>query len=593
MANDYREEDKLGKGYDSQLMKRLLQYLKPYRKFVALAIILLLISSAFGLAGPYLVKIAIDQYIAASDYSGLQQIVLIYLLFLVVQFFTDYGQIYIMEWIGQHAMFDLRRQIFAHVQSMHMQFFDKNPSGRLLTRVTTDVNALNELFASGVVEILGNLLQLVGVMVAMYYISPRLALATFVIMPLIVIATMVFRKRVREAYRQIRIIIARLNAFTQEHLAGMSEVHAFVQEEKTMNRYREINNDLRSENQKSIYYYAVFFPVVELIGALATALILWYGGGSVIREAVTIGTLVAFLQYVEMFFRPMRDLAERYNILQSAMAAAERIFKVIDTKPEVVVPANPETLKEFEGNIEFDKVNFAYDANNPVLHDISFRVRPGEKVALVGATGAGKTSTVGLLCRFYDVISGKIKLDGTDIGRLDPAELRSLFGLVSQDIFLFSGSIRDNIALGAEEIGDEQVTKAAEQVGLLPFINRLPNRFEHRVGERGSSLSVGQRQLVSFARALARDPKVLILDEATSSVDNETEQVIQQALKKMFEGRTSVIVAHRLSTIKEADKILVFHKGRIVEQGRHEELLRQKGVYWRLYQLQYQDQEVV
>jgi ATP-binding cassette, subfamily B, multidrug efflux pump len=592
MANDYREEDKLGKGYDSKLMSRLLQYLKPYRKYVVLAITLLVISSAFGLAGPYLVKIAIDNYITASDFGGLQQIALIYLLFLFVQFFTDYGQLYIMEWIGQHAMFDLRRQLFAHVQSMHLQFFDKNPSGRLLTRVTTDVNALNELFASGVVEILGNLLQLVGVMAAMYYISPRLALATFVIMPLIVIATMVFRKRVREAYRQIRIIIARLNAYTQEHLAGMSEVHAFVQEEKTMNRYRSINNDLRTENQKSILYYAVFFPVVELIGALSAALILWYGGSSVVRNVVTVGTLVAFLQYVEMFFRPMRDLAERYNILQAAMAASERIFKVLDTKPEIVAPAQTQPLKDFTGDIEFEHVNFSYDPDNLILHDINFRVRPGEKVALVGATGAGKTSTVGLLCRFYDVNSGRIKLNGIDINQLDPNDLRSAFGLVSQEIFLFSGSIKDNISLGADDISDEQVTKAAEQVGLLPFINRLERRFEHGVGERGTSLSVGQRQLISFARALARNPKVLILDEATSSVDNETEQIIQQALRKMFEGRTSVIVAHRLSTIKEADKILVFHKGKIVEQGKHEDLLRQKGVYWRLYQLQYQDQEV-
>jgi ATP-binding cassette subfamily B protein len=498
-----------------------------------------------------------------------------------------------MEWIGQHAMFDLRRQLFAHVQSMHLQFFDKNPSGRLLTRVTTDVNALNELFASGVVEILGNILQLVGVMAAMYYISPRLALVTFVIMPLIVIATMVFRKRVRDAYRQIRIIIARLNAYTQESLAGMSEVHAFVQEEKTMNRYRSINNDLRTENQKSIYYYAIFFPVVELIGALSTALILWYGGGSVVRNVVTVGTLVAFLQYVEMFFRPMRDLAESYNILQSAMAASERIFNVLDTKPEIVAPAQPQPLKGFTGDIEFEHVDFSYDPGNLILHDINFRVKPGEKVALVGATGAGKTSTVGLLCRFYDVNSGRIKLNGIDIHQLDPNDLRSAFGLVSQEIFLFSGSIKDNISLGADDISDEQVTKAAEQVGLLPFINKLERRFDHGVGERGTSLSVGQRQLISFARALARNPKVLILDEATSSVDNETEQIIQQALRKMFEGRTSVIVAHRLSTIKEADKILVFHKGRIVEQGKHEDLLRQKGVYWRLYQLQYQDQEVV
>jgi len=593
MANDYREEDKLGKGYDSQLMRRLLQYLKPYRRFVALALVLLLISAGLGLAGPYLIKVAIDECIASGDFDGLLRVAGIYFLVMIVQFFAGYGQIYIMEWIGQNAMFDLRKQIFGHVQSMHLQFFDKNPSGRLLTRVTTDVNALNELFASGVVEILGNILQLAGVMVAMYYVSPRLALVTFMIIPLLVGATMVFRKRVREAYRQIRIIIARLNAYTQENLAGMSEVQAFVQEVKTMNRFRSINSDLRRENQKSIYYYAIFFPVIELIGAIAIALILWYGGGSVLRQAVTIGTLVAFLQYVEMFFRPMRDLAESYNILQSAMAASERIFKVLDTKPEIVAPAQTQALKGFTGDIEFEHVDFSYDPGNLILHDINFRVKPGEKIALVGATGAGKTSTVGLLCRFYEVNSGRIKLNGIDINQLDPNDLRSAFGLVSQEIFLFSGSIKDNISLGADDISDEQVTKAAEQVGLLPFINRLERRFEHGVGERGTSLSVGQRQLISFARALARNPKVLILDEATSSVDNETEQIIQQALRKMFEGRTSVIVAHRLSTIKETDKILVFHKGRIVEQGKHEDLLQQKGVYWRLYQLQYQDQEAV
>lgn len=590
--NDYREEDKLGKGYDSALMRRLLTYLSPYKMYVALALVLLLISAAFTLAGPYLLKIAIDDYITYSDYEGLHGIVLLYLAFMILQFFTDGSQAYIMEWIGQHAMFDLRRGLFAHVQSMHLQYFDKNPTGRLLTRVTTDVNALNELFASGVVEILGNLLQLVGITAIMFYISPKLALVTFIIIPLIVGATVVFRNKVRDAYRQIRLIIAKLNAFTQEHLAGINEVHAFVQEKKTSSRYREINNDLRVENQKSIIYYAIFFPVVELIGAISAALILWYGGGEVIHQAVSIGTLVAFFQYVEMFFRPMRDLAERYNILQSAMAASERIFKVMDSPPEVIAPPAPIKLNGFSGRIEFDKVHFAYNDDQWILHDINFRIKPGEKVALVGATGAGKTSAVSLICRFYDVSSGAITFDGTDIRNLDPDDLREQLGLVLQDIFLFSGSIKDNITLGANSLDDGQVSKAAEQVGLLPFIGKLEKGFDHRVGERGTSLSVGQRQLVSFARALARDPKVLILDEATSSVDNETEQIIQQALRKMFEGRTSIIVAHRLSTIKEADNILVFHKGRIVEQGRHEELLKQRGVYWRLYQLQYQDQEV-
>jgi ATP-binding cassette subfamily B protein len=590
--NDYREEDKLGKAYDSVLMRRLLGYLTPYRGYVVLALVLLLIGAAFSLAGPYLVKIAIDEFITFSDYEGLKGIALIYLAFLIIQFFTDGGQSYIMEWIGQHAMFDLRKKLFAHVQSMHPQYFDQNPTGRLLTRVTTDVNALNELFASGVVEILGNVLQLVGVMAVMWYISPSLALVTFIIVPLIVGATVLFRKKVRQTYRQIRLIIARLNAFTQEHLAGINEVYAFVQEKKVARQYREINNDLRVENQKSIVYYAIFFPVVELIGSISTALILWYGGGEVIQHAVSIGTLVAFLQYVEMFFRPMRDLAERYNILQAAMAASERIFKVMDATPEIGAPARPANLDRFGGCIEFSKVDFAYNPDQQILHDINFRIQPGEKVALVGATGAGKTTAVSLLCRFYDNSAGTITFDGISIKEIDPDALRAQLGLVSQDVFLFSDSIKENITLGSSDFDDHQVERAAEQVGLLPFVNKLERRFEHVVGERGSSLSVGQRQLVSFARALIRDPKVLILDEATSSVDNETEQVIQQAVRKMFEGRTSVIVAHRLSTIREADKILVFHKGRIVEQGRHEELLKQQGIYWRLYQLQYQDQEV-
>jgi ABC-type multidrug transport system fused ATPase/permease subunit len=360
-----------------------------------------------------------------------------------------------------------------------------------------------------------------------------------------------------------------------------------------MKRYGSINGDLREQNQKSVLYYAIFFPVVELIGAISLALIVWYGGGQVVRQALSFGTLFAFIQYVDMFYRPMRDLAEKYNVLQAAMAASERVFKVLDTKPEIAISESPKSLNGFSGSIEFDKINFAYNPDQYVLRDVHFKIKPGEKVALVGATGAGKTSTVSLLCRFYDINSGAIKFDGVDIRNLDPNELRSQLGLVLQDVFLFSGTIKENITLGAEDISDEKVQIAANQVGLTPFINRLENRFEHMVGERGTSLSVGQRQLISFARALARDPKVLILDEATSSVDNETEQIIQSAIKKMFEGRTSVIVAHRLSTIKEADKILVFHKGRIVEQGRHEELLKERGIYWRLYQLQYQDQEVV
>ncbi len=588
---DYRDEDKLGKGYDAQLMRRLLAYLRPYRVYVGLALLLLLVAAAAQLATPYLIKVAFDEHIAIGDQAGLIIIAFQLLVIMSIEFLTGYGQIRIMEWIGQSAMYDLRQKLFSHIQSMHLGFYDKNPSGRLLTRVTSDVNALNEMFASGVVDILGNIVTLLGIVVVMFLLSPKLSLVTFVILPLIVGATFVFRKRVRDSYREIRVMIAKLNAFVQEHLAGMNEVQNFVQERRTMERFTTVNAELMGQHKRSIMYYAVFFPVVELIGAISLALIVWYGGGQVVQEAISFGTLVAFIQYVEMFYRPIRDLAEKYNVLQSAMAAAERVFNLLDTKPAIEVPANPRTLEKFDGAISYEHVDFSYNKDHPVLHDISFDIKPGEKVALVGATGSGKTTSVSLICRFYDIAGGSIKFDSVDIRELDPDVVRGQIGLVLQDVFLFSGSIRDNITLGNEDISEEQMIAAAEGVGLLPFVNRLDKNFDHKVGERGGSLSVGQRQLVSFARALAYDPRVLILDEATSSVDNETETIIQKAIQRLFEGRTSVIVAHRLSTIKEADKILVYHKGRIVERGKHDELLQQRGVYWRLYQLQYQDQE--
>lgn len=589
---DFRDEDKLGKGYDGQLMRRLLVYLRPYRLYVGLALLLLLVAAAAQLATPYLIKIAFDDHIAVGDLDGLTIIAIQLLAIMCLEFFTGYGQIRIMEWIGQSAMFDLRQKIFNHIQSMHLGFFDKNPSGRLLTRVTSDVNALNEMFASGVIDILGNIVTLVGIVTVMFVLSPKLSLVTFVILPLIVGATFVFRKRVRDSYREIRIMIAKLNAFTQEHLAGINEIQSFVQERKTMDRFEGVNTELMYQHKRSILYYAVFFPIVELIGAISLALIVWYGGGQVVQEVITFGTLVAFIQYVEMFYRPIRDLAEKYNVLQSAMAAAERVFNILDSKSDISVPENPKPLTSFSGAISYDSVDFSYNKDQRILHDISFEIKPGEKVALVGATGSGKTTSVSLICRFYDIDNGSIKFDAIDIRDLDPQVVRAQIGLVLQDVFLFSGSIRENITLGNESISEEQMMAAAERVGLAPFVERLENKYDHRVGERGGSLSVGQRQLISFARALAYNPPVLILDEATSSVDNETEFIIQKAIKRLFEGRTSLIVAHRLSTIEEADKILVYHKGRIVEQGRHEELLKQQGVYWRLYQLQYQDQEV-
>lgn len=588
---EFYEEDKLGKAYDAELMKRLLKYLRPYRWFVVLSLVLLLVASGLELLIPYLTKLGIDAVVSGNR-GEFTDVLWFMAIVMTSEFFFGTAQIYIMEWIGQSAMFDLRQKLFEHVQKMHLAFFDRNPSGRLLTRITSDVNALNELFASGVVDIFGSLIKVFGIVAIMLYLSWELTLVTFIIVPLITISSFVFRKKVRDSYRNIRLILARLNAYTQEHLAGMSEVQYFVQQRKTMRGFDKLNGNLRYQHHRSIMYYAVFFPIVELIGAISLALIIWYGGGQVVQDAITLGTLAAFIGYLEKFYRPIRDLAEKYNILQAAMASSERIFNILDTESDISTPEAPKSLNGYKGKISFEKVNFAYNPDEPILKDINFKISPGEKVALVGATGAGKTSTVSLICRFYDIQEGSIKFDEADIREVDPAELRAQIGLVLQDVFLFAGSIKDNITLGNEEITDERILAATERVGLLPFINRLERRFDHSVGERGGNLSVGQRQLVSFARALAYDPKLLILDEATSSVDNETEAVIQEALHHLFEGRTSVVVAHRLSTIKEADKILVFHKGRIVEQGRHEELLKQHGVYWRLYQLQYQDQEV-
>jgi ATP-binding cassette subfamily B protein len=590
---DYREEEKLGRAYDSALMKRLLKYLTPYKWHLMLAAILLLANSGLQLVPPYLVKIAVDKYISANDTSGLDRLALIFIVVLVAEFVIGYFQYYLMQWIGQRAMYDLRSEVFTHVQTMHLGFYDRNPSGRLLTRITNDVNALNEIFASGAVAIFGNLAVVIGIVAVMFYISPQLTLITFVILPLLIGATVLFRRAARNAYRQVRLIIARLNAYTQDHLAGISEVQYLRAEQRVARRFSKINGDLREAYLRSVLYHAIFFPTVEVIGALSMAMILWYGGGLVLTSAVTVGTLVAFFQYVEKFYRPIRDLADKYNVLQSAMAASERIFKLLDEKPQLAAPQQAEAIDGFSGRIAFEKVSFAYNPDEYVLRDINFRINAGEKVALVGATGAGKSSTVSLVCRFYDYQSGRITFDDVDIAHADPQEVRAQVGLVLQDVFLFSGSIRENISLGNENIDDEKIRKAAARVGLLPFIEHLPEGFDHQVGERGGLLSVGQRQLISFARALAYDPRVIILDEATSSVDNQTEQLIQIAMKRLFAGRTSVIVAHRLSTIKEADKILVFHKGRIVEEGKHEDLLEARGVYWRLYQLQYQDQEVV
>ncbi len=592
MSDQYFEDDALGKAYDSQLMKRLLQYLKPYKKYIVIALAILIVSTLLRLAGPVIIKMAIDDYIAVGDSEGLGALVLLYAGILLIQFFATWGQIYLMEWIGQKAMYDLRMKVFRHIQGLSMDFYDRNPVGRVITRVTSDINSLNELFSSGVVNIIGDIFTIFGIVGVMFVINSKLAAITLIALPLLVVATILFRIKVRLAYREIRRLIAKLNAYVQEHVSGISVVQNFVQERKIFNRFNDINKELMGRHHKSIIYYAVFFPTVEIISAISLAIIIWYGGGQVIQGVMTFGTLVAFSQYMEMFYRPIRDLSEKYNILQSAMASSERVFKLLDTKPAFETPVKAARTDGLEGEIIFKNVWFAYNKDEWVLKDINLDICAGEKVAFVGATGSGKTSLTNLILRFYDYQKGSITLDGKELRDFDGETIRKNISLVLQDVFLFSGTIEDNIRLGNGNITREQVKKAAEDVNLLRLGNGLKRGLETNVGERGGLLSVGQRQLVSFARALAYNPRILILDEATSSVDTETEVIIQKATETLMKGRTSIIIAHRLSTIKQVDKIVVVHKGRIREIGNHEELLAKKGIYYNLYQLQYKDQEI-
>jgi len=487
-------------------------------------------------------------------------------------------------------MYDLRMQIFRHLQKMDVAFFDKNPVGRLMTRVTTDVDALNELFTSGVISVFDDIFTLSGIIISLFLLNYKLALGIVAILPFLILVTLLFKIKVRDSYRRVRTAIARINAFLQENITGAAVVQLFGREKKQYQKFTHINKDHLDANLQSIFYYAIFFPLLEVISASAIALIVWYGGRQVLAGALTLGTLVAFIQYSDRFFRPISDLSEKYTILQAAMASSERIFKLLDTEPSVVAPSGSKTLAVEKGSIEFRNVSFAYKPGEPVLHNVSFRVEPGEKVAVVGATGAGKSTIISLLSRFYDVQEGEIRVDGENIRNFDLQGLRSSIGIVLQDVFLFSGSVAENIRLGNSRIPDAQVRKAAETVHASHFISRLENQFATKVGERGSSLSVGQKQLLAFARALAYDPKILVLDEATSSIDTETELLIRDALARLMADRTSIIVAHRLSTIQKADRIIVLHKGRIRETGSHQELLHLRGIYWKLYQLQYKDQ---
>ena len=670
-----QEEEVLGKAYDSRLMARLLKYLRPYRWQVAIALVSILLKSFADVLGPYLTKVAIDRYLAPAKgvsssgvwswlsphaITGIAQISSIYVALLLFSFLLEFLQTYFMQWTGQKVMFDLRRQIFRHLQRLHVAFFDKNPVGRLVTRVTTDVDALNEMFTSGVVSIFEDLFVLFGILGVMLCMNWKLALITFAVLPFIVVATKIFRDRVRDSYRRIRVAIARINSYLQEHVSGMVVLQLFNRERKAYNRFSEINRNHMDAYKDAILAYSVYYPVVEILSAIAIACVIWFGGGDVMRNvratsvavsfnwktlvafrlvptAASLGVLVAFIQYALRFFRPIMDFSEKYNILQSAMAASERIFKLLDEPAQVVSPALTKR-PEGPGRIEFDHVWFAYrdiEAGNGhvgtaapstssgqapgrpaepssassslststgapagdkapdwVLRDVTFTIEPGETVAIVGHTGAGKTTLISLLLRFYDVQKGAVRIDGVNVKDMDLADLRSRFGVVLQDPFLFSGTIGGNIRLGTARIQDAHVEKAAEDVNLIDFIRALPNGFDEEVRERGSTLSTGQKQLISFARALAHEPKILILDEATSSVDTETEFRVRDALSRMVEGRTSLIIAHRLSTVQRADKIIVMHKSQLREMGTHQQLLTQRGIYFKLYQLQYKDQEI-
>ena len=658
-----QEEEVLGKAYDSRLMRRLLTYLRPYKWHVVVALAAIIIKSVADVLGPFLTKVAIDKYLAKSPnahswlgnhlsdapLTGIAQVGGLYVGLLLATFVLEFVQTYLMQWTGQKVMFDLRSQIFRHLQHMHVAFFDKNPVGRLVTRVTTDVDALNEMFTAGVVSIFEDVFVLFFILAIMLNMNWKLALITFAVLPVIVYATKIFRDRVRDSYRRIRTAIARINSFLQEAVSGMLVLQLFNREKRAYRQFSEINASHMEAFKDAIMAYAVYYPVVEILSSIAVASILWFGGSQILRHTsavslsiefsrtkifsahlvenvMTLGILVAFMQYAQRFFRPIQDLSEKYNILQSAMAAGERVFKLLDTDVEITSPV---VTKEPQGpgRIEFDHVWFAYSTRNGngetgvsstssgqaptgrprvettgptdstgipdwVLRDVTFALEPGETVAVVGHTGAGKTTLISLLMRFYDVQKGAIRIDGVDIKEMDLEDLRGRFGVVLQDPFLFTGTVEGNIRLGTKRIQDEDVEQAAEDVNLADFIRTLPGGFKEEVRERGSTLSTGQKQLISFARALAHDPRILILDEATSSVDTETEFRVRDALSRMVEGRTSMIIAHRLSTIQRADKIIVMHKGQVREMGTHQQLLANRGIYYKLYQLQYKDQEL-
>lgn len=604
-----QEEEVLGKAYDSRLMRRLVVYLRPYWRMTLFAIISTLLYGVLQALPAYLMKVEVDRYLdpvrnlhlpaflatflSPNPIIGITQIAFaLFLPIVLASFILEFSQTFAMNMVGQKVMYDLRKEIFLHLQRLEMAFFDRNPVGRLVTRVTTDVDVLNDLFSSGVVAIFGDFFTLMSIVIVMLAVNWKLALLTFSVLPMIFLVTAWFRQAVRESYRRIRVAIARINAYLQEHLIGMAVLQLFNRENVSFEEFESINRTHMEAYKDSILAYGLFYPAVELLGVIAVAIIIYKGGGMALRGAVSVGTVLAFIQYSQRFFKPIQDLSDKYNLLQSAMASSERIFKLLDTPVTIVDPPRPHELTKPSGRVEFRRVGFAYKDDHKVLDNVSFSIEPGETVAVVGHTGAGKTTLTNLLLRFYDIQEGAITFDGIDVRDLRLRDLRRNYGIVLQDPFLFSGTIASNIRLGTPGITDAQIHGAARQVKLLDFIESLPGGFDEPVRERGSTLSVGQKQLLSFARALAHNPRILVLDEATSSVDPETEHMLREGLRCLIENRTSLVIAHRLSTIQNAAKIVVMHKGRVREVGTHQELLEQRGIYFKLYQLQYKDQEV-
>jgi ATP-binding cassette, subfamily B, multidrug efflux pump len=593
-VKQFHEEEAIGKTYDWQVTRRLMRYLKPYLRALLPALGLTLVLNLLRILQPKFTQYAIDWYITPGNINGLKWLALVFLAVLLVTFALSYAQTVLLESVGQRVMYDLRSELYRKLQRQEVAYYDRNPVGRVMTRLTSDVDALNELFTSGVIDVLGDLVMIAAIIGMMLYMDWQLTLVALVTVPMLIFATSWFRKGARRGYDRVRTRLARINAFLQERLSGAQTVQIFNAEGKSLRQFHDINHDYRNANVETIFYYAVFFPLVDLIGAVGVAVIIWYGGWLTMghtsgNSALTIGALVAFIQYSQALFQPIRDISDKYNVLQAAVVASHRIFRTLDLPVAVTTPAEPKKTGRAAGRIEFEDVWFAYKEDEWVLKDVSFVVEPGQSVALVGHTGSGKTTITNLLMRFYDVQRGRVMLDGVDVRDWDLQALRENFAVVLQDVFLFSGTIESNIRLGQESITDERVRWAAGEVHADRFIQRLHEGYKTEVKERGAGLSVGQKQLISFARALAFDPALLILDEATSSIDTETERLIQQAIERVMRGRTSVVVAHRLSTIQRAERIIVLHHGEIREQGTHQQLLSQRGLYWRLYKLQYAD----